>query len=56
MPDGSSVMVEYAGDWYSILDKDKTSKSIFALVTDFYNLQVKSDSSIAPILTIPVGR
>jgi len=25
-------------------------------VTDFYNLQVKSDSSIAPILTIPVGR
>ena len=55
-PDGSSVMVDYAGDWYSILDKDKTSKSIFALVTDFYNLQVKSDNSIAPILTIPVGR
>jgi hypothetical protein len=25
-------------------------------VTDFYNLQVKSDNSIAPVLTIPVGR
>jgi len=56
MPSGASIMVESDGDWYSILDKDKTSKSIFALVTDLYNLQVKSDNSIAPVLTIPVGR
>ena len=55
-PEGASVMVESGGDWYSILDKDMTSKSVFALVTDLYNLQVKSDNAIAPVLTIPVGR
>lgn len=56
MPENSTVAVSYDGDWYSISEKDGTSKAIFALVTDLYNLQVKSDSSIAPVLTIPVGR
>lgn len=56
IPDESTVAVPYEGDWYSISEKDVTSKAIFALVTDLYNLQVKSDSSIAPVLTIPVGR
>jgi hypothetical protein len=56
MPDESSVQVACDGDWYWISEKDITSKAIFALVTDLYNLQVKSDHSIAPVLTIPVGR
>lgn len=56
MLEGSLVMVQSGGDWYSILDKSKVSKSVFAMGTDFYNLQVKSDKSIAPVLTIPVGR
>jgi hypothetical protein len=56
MPDDSTVQVPFDGDWYWINDKDVTSKAIFALVTDLYNLQVKSDNSIAPVLTIPVGR
>lgn len=56
MPDESSVQVAYDGDWYWISEKDVTSKAIFALVTDLYNLQVKSENNIAPVLTIPVGR
>lgn len=56
MSDEASVEVMCDGDWYSIREKDITSKAIFALVTDLYNLQVKSENNIAPVLTIPVGR
>lgn len=56
MSDDASVEVKCDGDWYSIREKDITSKAVFALVTDLYNLQVNSENNIAPVLTIPVGR
>ena len=56
MPEGATVQVACFGDYYWIDEKDLTSKATFALVTDLYNLQVKNDSSAAPVLTIPVGR
>ena len=56
MPEESTVEVACFGDYYWIDEKDLTSKATFALVTDLYNLQVKSEGSAAPVLTIPVGR
>ncbi|MBM4110954.1 MAG: hypothetical protein FJ254_06305 [Phycisphaerae bacterium] len=41
--------------WYWIDRGDHTSRVLFAMVRDMYDLQVSSDGQTSPILTLPVG-
>jgi hypothetical protein len=50
------VAVWYRDYWYYIDDRDQTSKSTFALVTQLNRLDFGRDAPGAPFLTLPVGR
>ncbi len=54
-PAHSSVRVCYRGEWYWIDNRDHTSKQVFALMRDLFDLQVKGGGEQVPVLTIPVG-
>jgi hypothetical protein len=41
--------------WYWIDRNDHTSRILFAMVRDMYDLQVTSDNQAGPVLTLPVG-
>jgi hypothetical protein len=41
--------------WYWIDRNDYTSKILFAMVRDMYDLQVTGDNQAGPVLTLPVG-
>jgi hypothetical protein len=41
--------------WYRIDNNDYTSRILFAMVRDMYNLQVTADGQGSPVLTLPVG-
>jgi hypothetical protein len=41
--------------WYWIDNNDRTSRILFAMVRDMYNLQVTADGQGSPVLTPPVG-
>ncbi len=54
-PATACVKVHYRGDWYWIDQEDQTSKEVFALMRDLFDLQVTNGASQTPVLTIPVG-
>jgi hypothetical protein len=41
--------------WYWIDRNDHTSRILFAMVRDMYDLQVTGDNQAGPVLTLPVG-
>jgi hypothetical protein len=41
--------------WYWIDRTDRTSRILFAMVRDMYDLQVTAEGQATPILTLPVG-
>lgn len=55
-PSDAPVSVAFRGQQFWIEASDKTSKQVFALARDLYDLQVKSGNEATPVLTIPVGR
>ena len=55
-PNDATVSVAFRGESFWIESKDITSKEVFALARDLYDLQVKSGNEATPVLTIPVGR
>ena len=55
-PSDATVSVAFRGQQFWIEASDRTSKEVFALVRDLYDLQVKSGNETTPVLTIPVGR
>jgi hypothetical protein len=54
-PKDALVSVHDGGDWYWIDRADYTSRILFAMVRDMYDLQVTADTQISPVLTLPVG-
>lgn len=54
-PATACVKVHFRGDWYWIDSQDQTSKKVFALMRDLFDLQVTNGASQTPVLTIPVG-
>ena len=54
-PKDSLVSVLYRDQWYWIDETDFTSRCLFSMVRDMYDLQVKNEVGNAPVLTIPVG-
>jgi hypothetical protein len=55
-PSDATVSVAFRGQQFWIEASDRTTKEVFALVRDLYDLQVKSGNETTPVLTIPVGR
>jgi hypothetical protein len=41
--------------WYWISRDDHTSRILFAMVRDMYDLQVTAEGQSGPVLTLPVG-
>ena len=54
VPSTACVKVCYRGDWYWIDPNDMTSKQVFALMRDLFDLQVTNGALQTPVLTIPV--
>jgi hypothetical protein len=54
-PKDSLISVLYRDQWYWIDEADFTSRCLFSMVRDMYDLQVKNEEGNAPVLTIPVG-
>jgi len=54
-PDDALVAVRDGRYWYWIDREDRSSRTLFAMVRDMYDLQVTSESQSSPILTLPVG-
>ena len=54
-PDCAQVAVQYKGYWYYIDERDRDTKSTFALLLEVSRLELESTKSNAPILTIPIG-
>jgi len=55
-PMGAAVRVRYRGWWFYIKDSDLNSKSTFMLLGQLFNLQAGQTQTVAPTLTIPIGR
>jgi hypothetical protein len=55
-PKNAAVAVFYRNSWFYIDDSDLDSKSTFSLLGQVYQLQAGNTKSIAPTLTLPVGR
>ena len=55
LPDNASVAVNYRNSWFYIDDSDLDSKSTFVLLGQVYQLQSGNATTVAPVLTLPVG-
>jgi len=55
-PDNASVAINYRNSWFYIDDSDLDSKSTFSLLGQVYQLQAGDAKSVAPVLTLPVGK
>ena len=55
VPSNATVSVAFRGESFWIESNDVTTKEVFALARDLYDLQVKSGNEATPVLTIPVG-
>ncbi len=55
LPDNASVTVNYRNSWFYIDDSDLDSKSTFVLLGQVYQLQSGNATTVAPVLTLPVG-
>ena len=54
-PADALVAVNDGRHWYWIDRGDYTSRTLFAMVRDMYDLQVTSEGQSGPVLTLPVG-
>jgi hypothetical protein len=54
-PADALVAVHDGRHWYWIDRTDRTSRILFAMVRDMYDLQVTAEGQATPILTLPVG-
>jgi hypothetical protein len=54
-PKCAHIAVEYKEYWYYIDDRDRDTKSTFALLLEVSRLELESTKSKAPILTLPLG-
>jgi hypothetical protein len=54
-PANALVSVHDGQRWYWIDSTDKTSRCVFSMVRDMYDLQVTAEGQSTPILTLPVG-
>ena len=54
-PADALVAVNDGRHWYWIDPTDHTSRVLFAMVRDMYDLQITSEGQSAPVLTLPVG-
>ena len=54
-PGDALVAVNDGRHWYWIDPKDRTSRVLFAMVRDMYDLQITSEAQSTPVLTLPVG-
>ena len=55
-PLNAAVTVPYRRHWYYIDDNDLDSKSTFVLLGQLFALQAGGAESVAPVLTLPVGK
>lgn len=55
-PANAYVAVHYDGYWYYIDERDRESKSTFALLLEVSRLELQPTESRAPLLTLPIGR
>jgi len=54
-PEDAFVRVRYRGHWFYIADGDRTSKSTFGLLGQFFALLSGEQRGLAPVLTLDVG-
>jgi hypothetical protein len=54
-PKDALVSVHDGRHWYWIDRADYTSRILFAMVRDMYDLQVTAENQSSPVLTLPVG-
>jgi len=54
-PRHAAVAIRYRGHWFYIDQTDLSSKSTFALLGQLFALQAGGGTSVAPVLTLPVG-
>ena len=54
-PENPFVAVRYRDHWYSIDDRDFSSKSVFTFVMILFSLTESGDNARLPIVTIPTG-
>ena len=54
-PADALVAVNDGRYWYWIDPADQTSRVLFAMVRDMYDLQITADGQSSPVLTLPVG-
>lgn len=54
-PPCAHVAVNYRGYWYYIDERDRDTKSTFALLLEVSRLELESSKTNAPILTLPLG-
>ena len=55
-PDDTFVAVPYRGYWFSIDDRDMTSKNVFSFIMFLFTFVETGSKESAPILTIPTTR
>ncbi len=55
-PDCAHVAVQYKDYWYYIDERDRDTKSTFALLLEVSRLELESTKSKAPILTLPLSK
>jgi hypothetical protein len=55
-PPCAHIAVQYKGYWFYIDERDRDTKSTFALLIEVSRLELESAKSKAPLLTLPIGR
>ncbi len=55
-PPCAHIAVQYKGYWYYIDERDRDTKSTFALLIEVSRLELESTKAKAPLLTLPLGR
>jgi hypothetical protein len=55
-PGSAFVSVPYRGYWYSLDDRDATSKATFNMFNELFRLQRIGAAEGQPVLTLPLGR
>jgi hypothetical protein len=54
-PECAHVAIQYKDHWFYIDQRDRESKSTFALLLEVSRLELKSTKTQAPLLTLPLG-
>lgn len=54
-PPCASVSVRYRDHWFYIDDRDRDTKTTFALLIELTRLELAGNTGQAPVLTLPIG-